>query len=291
MPSVVNRGYSINYEITCPSSGPTLLLVAGLGEQIDSVEFPREQCELFADDGFQVVRMDNRESGLSQPIGDNKSSTDEFTLKEMASDVVAVAKDLNADKIHIVGASMGGFIGRWVALMYPERVSSLAVVMSGSGAGADDVGPQIKEAVIQNLIDMTVRREKLDAINHTIEIWRWLWGSKYPFDEDWIRSVATSSYHRSYRPEGIASLLGTMAATPSLWNEQKKISCPTLVLHGGVDECFESEHGEAIASRIPNATLWHDPKMGHIMHKEQWPELAERVATMAGLNEEEGSGR
>ena len=59
VPSVVNRGYGINYEITCPSSGPTLLLVAGLGEQIDSVEFPRDQCDLFADYGFQVVRMDN----------------------------------------------------------------------------------------------------------------------------------------------------------------------------------------------------------------------------------------
>ena len=244
VPSVVNRGYGINYEITCPSSGPTLLLVAGLGEQIDSVEFPRDQCDLFADYGFQVVRMDNRESGLSQPAGNNKSSTDEFTLKDMASDVVAVAKDLNADKIHIVGASLGGFIVRWVALMYPERVSSLTVVMSGSGTGADDVGPQIKEAAIQNLIDMTVRREQLDAINHAVEIWRWLWGSEYPFDEDWIRSVVTSSYDRAYRPEGIASLLGAMAVTSS---------------------------------------LWHDSKMGHIMHKEQWPEFARRVAAMAGL--------
>ena len=286
MPIVVNQGYSINYEITCPSSGPTLMLVAGLGEQIDSVEFPREQCELFAAHGFQVVRMDNRESGLSQPAGDNESSSGEFTLKEMASDVIAVAKDLNVDKIHIVGASMGGFIVRWVALMYPECVSSLAVVMSGSGAGADDAGPQIKEAAIQNLIEMTVRRGQPDAINHAIENWRWLWGSKYPFDEDWIRSVVTSSFHRSYRPEGIESIFGIIAATPSLWDEQIKISCPTLVLHGGEDECFESEHGEAIASRIPNAILWHDPKMGHIMHKEQWLEFAKRIATMAGLIEE-----
>lgn len=148
----------------------------------------------------------------------------------MASDVAAVVTDLNVDKFHVVGASMGGFIVRWVALMYPERVSSLTVVMSGSGAGADDNGPQTKEAAIQKLIEMTTLRGRLDAIKHAIEIWRWLWGNKYPLDEEWVRSVVTSSYDRSYRPEGIARQLSIMVATPPLWKEQKKISCPTIVL-------------------------------------------------------------
>jgi alpha-beta hydrolase superfamily lysophospholipase len=70
---VRSADYLINYEITCSGTGPTLLLVAGLGEQIGTVEFPEEQCQHFAAQGYQVIRMDNRGMGLSRPI----SGTDE----------------------------------------------------------------------------------------------------------------------------------------------------------------------------------------------------------------------
>ena len=44
-----------------------------------------EWCELFAAEGFQVVRMDNRDVGLS-----SKLDGVEYTLADMADDVVAV---------------------------------------------------------------------------------------------------------------------------------------------------------------------------------------------------------
>ncbi len=67
MPNISRNDFTIHYEITRPGSGPTLLLVAGIGEQIGSVEFPEEQCDMFAAQGFPVVRMDNRDTGLSTP--------------------------------------------------------------------------------------------------------------------------------------------------------------------------------------------------------------------------------
>jgi pimeloyl-ACP methyl ester carboxylesterase len=83
VPDVERKDYRIHYEVTRSGDGPTLLLVAGLGEQIGSVEFPKEQCEAFAAQSFQVVRMDNRGAG---PDDDGPSITRVVTgrLLEMA---------------------------------------------------------------------------------------------------------------------------------------------------------------------------------------------------------------
>ena len=42
MPEVQRDDVTIHYEVTREGNGPTLLLVAGLGEQIGSVEYPEE---------------------------------------------------------------------------------------------------------------------------------------------------------------------------------------------------------------------------------------------------------
>ena len=61
------------------------------------------------------------------------------------------------------------------------------------------------------------------------------------------------------------------------------IACPTLVMHGGDDRLFAQDHAQSMVERIPGAALWFDPRMGHTMHEETWPEMADRVAHLAGL--------
>lgn len=45
-----------------PEDGTPRVLVAGLGEQIGSVEYPDEQVAICVEYGFRVVRLDNRAS-------------------------------------------------------------------------------------------------------------------------------------------------------------------------------------------------------------------------------------
>ena len=51
MPVIQRDGFNLHYEVTCPGDGPTLLIVPGLGEQLNSAEFPVEQCQLMAAKG------------------------------------------------------------------------------------------------------------------------------------------------------------------------------------------------------------------------------------------------
>ena len=134
---------------------------------------------------------------------------------------------------------------------------------------------------MQRLLVLTERHERASAIERNVELWRWLWGDQYPFEEDFVRERVSYAYDRAYRPEGFARQSLSSIRSPGLWTAQTEIKCPTLVVHGESDPCFESEHARAIARQITGAKLWIDPKMGHIMHREQWVELADRVASLA----------
>lgn len=297
MPDIDCPGFNVHYEVTGLQQGTPLVLVSGLGEQIGSVEYPDKQCALFVERGFRVVRIDNRDMGLSAPSGSVEEpdiaaaatafeegeaiEPGPYSRQDMAADIVAVLDDLGIEKANFVGASMGGYIVREVAVGYPERVLSLTVVMSGSGALPGEDGPQLAAGLIAGFGPMSRPRERQDAIDFNVKQWRWMWGDSYEWEADWVRQRVTDAHDRASRPEGISRQLFGGVLSPGLWEAQTTISCPTLVIHGGQDPVFAAEHAEAIAERISGAELWLDPKMGHVMHREQWIEMADRVSALA----------
>ncbi len=294
MPDVHHDGFNIHYETVGPENGRPLILVAGSGEQIGSVEFPADQCTVFVDRGFRVIRLDNRDAGLSTPTHELPDidihaalaqgaafGSVPYTRMDMADDIVAVLDDLDLERANLIGASMGGFLVRWAAVRHPDRVSSLTVVMSGAGAGPDEDGPQWERAVLERLLVLAERHAREIAIDRNVDLWRWIWGAHYPFDEAFVRERVSYAHDRAYRPEGFARQALSSVHSPGLWTAQTAITCPTLVMHGESDPCFHIDHGRAIQTRIENAELWCDPGMGHIMHREQWEEMADRVDRLA----------
>jgi pimeloyl-ACP methyl ester carboxylesterase len=280
--------FRIHWETVGVSDAEPLLLVAGMGEQIGSVEFPDEHCALFAERGFRVVRMDNRDNGLSLPdeAGDATASSlqpaPSYSQLDMADDVAAVIDAVGAVPAHVVGASMGGYIARWLAVRHPDKVASLTVVMSGSGADPGDSGPQIAAEVSRRVYDSNAfRRERDEAIATTVEKWRWLWADHYPFEEEWVTERVTSAHDRSYRPEGVARNILAFRGAPGLWEAQTGIRCPTLVFHGERDPIFAVEHARATAEKIPTARLAIKTGMGHTMHRELWSEMVDAVTALA----------
>jgi pimeloyl-ACP methyl ester carboxylesterase len=208
--------------------------------------------------------------------------TPDYILLDIADDVVAVLDDLRLAKADIVGASLGGFIARWVAVRHPQRTRTLTVVMSGGGAGPTDEGPQIDDATLAGLVSMSVRRSRTDAIDYYVDTWRGMWGDRFAFDEAWVRSTAAFAFDRAYRPEGIARLMLSGIGLPSLLDVQSEIACPTLVMHGDADPIFGLDHARQTSARIASAQLWAVEGMGHVMHQEIWPEMVERVAALGG---------
>jgi pimeloyl-ACP methyl ester carboxylesterase len=99
-----NGEVDVHYEVFGDPSNPTLVLVNGLGSQC--INYAEPWCQLFCDEGFQVVRFDNRDVGLS-----TKLDGIDYSLVDMGDDAIAVLNAVGAKKTHVMGCSMGGMIG------------------------------------------------------------------------------------------------------------------------------------------------------------------------------------
>src|SRR5271156_2290323 len=138
-------------ELSCEAPGapadPPVLLIVGLGAQLPM--WPDGFCEQLGDAGYRVIRFAPRDPGLSAKMHGmraegavyrrvgryllGRGSQVPYTLVDMTRDVVTLLDQLVIDRAHVVGASMGGMIAQILAATEPERVASLAIVMSTTG--------------------------------------------------------------------------------------------------------------------------------------------------------------
>jgi pimeloyl-ACP methyl ester carboxylesterase len=153
MPKVqLSGGISIHYEDSAlahpdHASRAAILLIHGLGMQL--IAWPDNLVDRLIQRGFRVIRMDNRDIGLSSFLDDRPTPILRvtlcsvvglpvghvpYTLADMANDAVAVLDACGVDRAHVVGASMGGMIGQWMAVNHAKRVQSLTSIMSSTGA-------------------------------------------------------------------------------------------------------------------------------------------------------------
>ena len=128
MPRARNGSIELEYESFGSIDDPTLICLPGLGNQL--LLFSEEFCQACVDRGFHVVRMDNRDSGLSSL----SSEGDDYTLHDMADDVIAVVDDVGVEDAVVLGVSLGGMIAQATAIRHPHRTRALVSIMSTTNA-------------------------------------------------------------------------------------------------------------------------------------------------------------
>ena len=194
MPETHHGDVEIHYETFGDPDRPTLLLVNGLGSQC--INYATEWCEMFAAEGYHVVRFDNRDVGLSSKLPDV-----DYTLADMAGDAIAVLDAVGADRAHVMGCSMGGMIVQRLAIDHPERLHSVTSVMSRTGEPG--FGDSSEEALA--ILMTPPPAERTAYIERQVEAHR-VYGSKPEWlDEDsdpparrhLVRPLLLSRRHRS----------------------------------------------------------------------------------------------
>jgi len=109
----------ISLRVAVQGSGPVVLFVHGFPELWYSW---RHQLEFIPTHGFTAAAMDVRGYGGSSkpdPIA-------AYTMRELASDVAAVAKALSDEPVVLVGHDWGAPIVYHTALLHPDRVRAVA---------------------------------------------------------------------------------------------------------------------------------------------------------------------
>jgi aminoacrylate hydrolase len=123
MPRLSLGDAELYYEET--GRGEPLMLVPGLAGR---GSFWASQVPDFARD-CRVVVHDHRGTGRST------HSRIEYSIEQMAGDVLRLMDALGIEAAHLVGHSTGGAIGQAIALDHPRRLRSL--VLSATWAGPD----------------------------------------------------------------------------------------------------------------------------------------------------------
>jgi pimeloyl-ACP methyl ester carboxylesterase len=280
------NGINIEVEDSGPDpSGqarPAVLLIMGLGLQL--VAWPVAFVQALLDAGYRVIRLDNRDVGLSEKLdhlgkpnllwaslkyklGLRVSAP--YCLGDMANDALAVLDALQIDKAHVVGVSMGGMIAQRAALSAPQRLLSLTSIMSSSGArGLPPAEPEVMRLLLRSPGSTPEA-----ALQHYVQLFQAIGSPGFPVTEGDLRKMISSAAERSFHPVGTLRQMMAIIADTNRAAELASLRLPTLVLHGKKDPLVPYACGEDTARRIPGATLVGIEGMGHDLPPGVLPQL------------------
>lgn len=183
----------------------------------------------------------------------------DYTLREMVEDTRGVLDALSIARCHVIGVSMGGMIAQGLASHHPSRVISLTSIMSTTGARGL---PQATPKAAMALLSRPKSKQRDDIIEHFTKVLRVIGSSKYPMAEAEVRQRIGEAFDRSFYPAGTIKQLAAIMASGDRSEEVRRITVPTLVIHGR-DDPLVPLNGEDTAKKIAGSEYTVIDGMSH----------------------------
>lgn len=186
------------------------------------------------------------------------------TTEEIAEGVAQAAPD----KFVLVGFSLGGYIARKVAELFPERVAALVLVATSLEADSAERA-KAKQDAIKALDPATFRGLSMGAIAQSLHPER-------RSDRELVTRIREMGRRLGYEAMVVQSGLqrdGIAAET---------LTCPTLVIAAAQDPLRSEQETEALAAAIPGAALTVIEQSGHMLPLEQPEALATTLKAWIG---------
>jgi pimeloyl-ACP methyl ester carboxylesterase len=273
-------------ELFCEDLGdvddPPVLLIMGVGAQLPM--WPDGFCELLVAKGFRVIRFDHRDTGLSTKMHGHRatgsvvprigryllgrSSPVPYTLIDLAEDAKNLLDYLEIDCAHVVGASMGGMIAQILAGTHPDNVESLALLMTSSGQPMSALPRWRVIRLAFNPPGRDAPRAARVAYEvHNIAV---INGPNFLPTEEQLRHRVETLTARSDYPQGGLRQFDAILGTGSLLRFTRRITAPTIVVHGSHDPMVRIRNGRNLARVIDGARFVVVDGMGHDLPEPVW---------------------
>jgi abhydrolase domain-containing protein 6 len=194
------------------------------------------------------------------PFGAGTSEGLSNTVSAQVKRVDALLEALDVTRAHVVGNSMGGYIGALLAVRHPERVATLTLIDS---AGVDMPRPSAGARRLEkgeNLF-MIDDAEDADAFFDMIFV-------KKPPITPSIRAdfVATERARRVELQRWFEELRGDYVPLEPLLGD---VRAPTLVVWGREDQVLDVSMAEVFANGVPDVRVHILPNVGHCPQMEE----------------------
>lgn len=247
MTTVHVHGADLHLEDTGGPGEPVLFLH---GFMFDGRQYERQVVALR--DRYRCLTVDFRGQGRSScPRGG-------YRMEQQTADVLAVIRRLGVAPVHLVGLSMGGFVGLRIAARSPELLRSLTLLnTSARPHQVSKVPLLVALTVIARIVGIGPR-----PIVSAAE--RELYGRA--FREAPERAGEREEWRRRWRGADRAGLARTMLAVlgrPDMRRELVDIGVPTLVVAGGDDVSLPPRLSEEMHRLIAGSRLVVVPGAGH----------------------------
>ena len=115
-------GITLNVSLAGDERAPALILAHPLGARLQVWDAIAPALA----EKFFLIRFDARGHGQSpRPDGP-------YTLADLGADALATMNELNIQRAHFLGQSMGGAIGQWLMIHAPERLDRVVLANTAS---------------------------------------------------------------------------------------------------------------------------------------------------------------
>lgn len=190
---------------------------------------------------------------LLQGYGHSSQATDSY-----ADDVIAQLEPV--PKFHLVGLSLGGNIALEIAVRYPQRVASLALLDSSLKGFAPDaahlaVGTNVAVAFAESGLN-SARAEWLDAPLFA------------PARENPVLKAQLTAWVQDYSGWHWAQGISPSAPILDVSQRLAEVTAPTLIVVGQRDTVYFQNVARYLLG-IPNSTLEVVAHAGHMVNLEQ----------------------
>ena len=222
------------------------------------LSWPDALCESLARGGRHVVRYDLRDSGASITVDPEAPA---YTLRDLAADAAALARELDDRPAHLAGIGVGGMVAQVAALDHPEAFSALTLAGTRPVAPGpvDDDLPGHDAATMDRLFSRSMPDwSDRDAVTKYAAAGAEILGddpaaARAAAGRTWDRTPGTLPAVQMANQLGMA--FGRLDCKPR-WRERlAELAMPALVVHGRRDPFFPAGNGEALARQIPGARL------------------------------------
>ena len=282
------------YEELGDPSHPAVLLIMGVGAQLPM--WPNGFCERLVERGLRVIRYDHRDIGLSTKLHGQRAtggivprvmrymvgrtSSVPYTLVDMADDAKGLLDHLGIERAHVVGASMGGMIAQVLAGSHPDRGAALGLLMTSSGKALSALptwrviklafDPPAKDAAQEDKVAYEVRN--IAIIN----------GPNFLPTDEQLRDRVETLTARSDYPQGGLRQFDAILGTGSLVRYTRRITAPTVIVHGSHDPMMRIRNGRSLARIVKGARFVVVDGMGHDLPRPVWRPVVDALTENIG---------
>jgi pimeloyl-ACP methyl ester carboxylesterase len=227
------------------SQHPPLLLINGLGGSLTSWD-------------ALVEWLPDRDVIMVDTPGSGRSQTPRLPLRvpQLADLIAEATRSLGVEKVDVLGFSLGGTIAQEFARRHPGMVRKLVLVGTFFGIGSRPVPFRVQKTLLS-----TARYRDRALMERDMPR---LAGGLTARDPEVLASLLDARESHPPTPRGYyyqqLAVIGW-----SSWYWLKRLSCPTLVLHGGADPVVPKVNARLLAHRIPDSRLEIIDHAGHLV--------------------------